>query len=208
MWHSKSYHQFFEGYSERSVVDPATGKAKTERYYTGNYYEPRLTARGKKLRRLEYGLLYLASFACFAVTGFLPADNNHRLPSIFLMLADLVGLVWMLLAMFTYLTAGEKLTEGEYRERENLKTQCMGLTVLFGVTAVARLGCMVWYRQLASLMDWLTVVGSVADGAILYWMRRREKNLSYTRTLSTVKAPPDSYDIIYHAESPDDEDDE
>lgn len=208
MWHSRSYHQFFEGYSERTVVDPLTGKKKTERYYTGNYYEPRLTAKGKKLRKLEYGLLYLASIVCFAVSGFLPADNNHRPPSVFVMLVTLVGLAWMFLTLFSYLTAGEKLLEGEYRERENLKAQCMGLTIAFGVSAVVRLGCMVWYGQLASLMDWLTVVGSVLDGAILYWIRYREKNLGYIRTMSTVKAPPDSYDIIYHAQSPDDEEDE
>lgn len=208
MWHSRSYHQFFEGYSERKVVDPLTGKTKTERYYTGNYYEPCLTGKGKKLRRIEYGLLYLVSIVCFAVTGFLPADNNHRAPAIFMMLASLVVLVWMLLAMFSYLTAGERLTEGEYRDREHLKAQCMGLTVIFGVTAAVRVGCMVWYRQLASLPDWLTVAGSLLDGAILFWIRCREKNLSYTRTMSTVKAPSDSYDIIYHEHAPDDDEDE
>ena len=49
-YHSRSYHRFFEGYTEKGIVNEK-GNYQIVRVYTGDYYEPVSYTHLRAIRR-------------------------------------------------------------------------------------------------------------------------------------------------------------
>lgn len=113
-YHSLSYHQHFEGYSERKVID-GRGKSRIQRIYTGPYYlqEENETCRTRKK------IVLLSAFAGAAGLLFAASCTKTTLNSTalgaFLQLLDILCLMRILYALILRLAAPAKMDVGTWR---------------------------------------------------------------------------------------------
>lgn len=191
----RAYHRYFEGYSERRVWDSKKQRFCLETYYSGDYYQAQVSGTERARIKREY----LAGYVC-AVLVFLfvctrrtagAADAVTAAPT----LVILLGLLWQLPSLLSYLGTKELLIMRQYRERNNFMSLSMGLACFFVAGAAARLCCMFYYRSFWGAAEWLTVAGHLLDAAVFYRIYKREKGLVYRTVPNEEKIPDDCYDI-------------
>lgn len=76
LWHSRSYHKYFEGYTEYYERD-SSGKDHLKRLYTGKYYMQCLSVPRRLLLRLLYTILFIISVVLFSYTAVENTDFNY-----------------------------------------------------------------------------------------------------------------------------------
>ena len=114
MWHSRSYHNHFMGYSEQYQIDEK-GKHKIVRTYTGNYYEANHTVRQKLLSRILYLLLFGVSISLFLFCTTRPTIENTLWYVTIFQFASVPLYGWLTMSLRSYLCHFSKFKEGEYR---------------------------------------------------------------------------------------------
>lgn len=191
----RTYHRYFEGYSERKVWDSGSQRFRLETYYSGDYYRAQVSDEERTGRKREYA----AGYAC-AVLIFLFAATRRTLSAASLITAFptliiLLGLMWQLPSLITYVRMKELLIMREYRERKNFMSLSMGLSCFFLLGAAAHLGSSVFLGSAADVWEWVTVAGHLADAAVFYRIYVREKSLVYLLVPNEAKIPDDCYDI-------------
>lgn len=113
---ASAYAKYFEGWDAVASIDPATGRRRITRVYTGTRYRPELTPGRRKALRVSYALLYLLSLALFLWALLIPTASNSVW---YILLAALIpGFFFAatLLALILCLTAGDMLSIHEYRD--------------------------------------------------------------------------------------------
>lgn len=191
----KAYHRYFEGYSERKVWDNDKKKFRFETYYSGDYYRAEIPADEKKRLKLEYGICYVCAVILFLFVGTRRTASAASAVTAFPTLVTLLGLMWQLPSLVTYVRMKELLILREYRDRKNFLSLCMGLVCCFCVSAAAHLVCVFLYRSYPDPWEWLTIAGLLLDGWIFYWIYKQEKNVTYRIVPNEAKIPEDCYDI-------------
>lgn len=191
----KAYHRYFEGYSERKVWDSGKQRFKLETYYSGDYYQAQAAPEEKAKRKK----IYLAGYIC-AVLIFLFAGTRKTVSAASVItalptMAILLGLLWQIPSLISYLQMKELLVLRQYRERKNFMSLCMGLACFFGANAAIHLGCSVYYGSVADWLEWLTIAGMLIDAGIFFGIYRMEKALVYLIVPNEAKIPEDCYDI-------------
>lgn len=191
----KAYHRYFEGYSERKVWDSKKQRFCLETYYSGNYY--RLQATGEEKSRIKKE--YLTGYICAVVVFFFVCTRKTvsaaSAMTAFPTLIILLGLLWQLPSLITYLRTKELLIMRQYRERKNFMSLNMGLAFFFLAGAVAHLGCMFYYKSFLDAQEWVTVAGHALDAVIFCCIYKKEKGLVYLIVPNEEKIPEDCYDI-------------
>lgn len=193
----KAYHRYFEGYSERKVWDEEKQKFRMETYYSGDYYRAQIPADKKKRLKWEFGIGYGVAVVLFLLVGTRKTASAASAITAFPTLVTLLGLMWQLPALVTYVRTKELLILREYRDRKNFLSLCMGLVCCFGVSAAAHLVCVFLYHSYGDWREWLTIVGLLLDGGIFYRIYTQEKSVAYRTVPNEIKIPDDCYDITY-----------
>ena len=112
-YNSRRYHSFFEGYTEKTVVE--NGKEKIVRVYTGDYYRPKLTSGQRLFRKVLNCALLALTMGLYVYCATQPLEIN---------LSPLVGicqgfegflLLWLLVSVADYTAAKEQMTLRVYR---------------------------------------------------------------------------------------------
>lgn len=191
----KAYHRYFEGYSERKVWDSKKQRFCFETYYSGNYYRLQASDQERSRIKKEYLTGYICAVAVFFFVCTRKTVSAASVMAAFPTLAILLGLLWQLPSLITYLRTKELLVMRQYRERKNFMSLAMGLAFFFVVGAAAHLGCMFYYGSFQDMQEWITVAGHVLDAVIFYSIYRREKGLVYLAVPNEAKIPEDCYDI-------------
>lgn len=191
----KAYHRYFEGYSERKVWDSGKQRFRLESYYSGDYYQAQASPEEKAKIKKKYLIGYICAVIVFLVVGTRKTVSAASAITAFPTLVILLGLLWQLPSLITYLQTKELLVLRQYRERKNFMSLSMGLVCFFGVSIAAHLGCIIYYGSYMDWLEWLTVAGLLLDGGIFYGIYRQEKALVYLIVPNEAKIPEDCYDI-------------
>lgn len=115
IWHSRAYHDYFEGYTER-VAKTKKGRTKIERRYTGNWYVQALEKREAILLRVVYVALFLLAVFCIVLAGIMQGSAGQAFYAVIPELVTLCLLARLFYVLFVnYLFAPHRMTVGEFR---------------------------------------------------------------------------------------------
>ena len=194
MSYNKAYHRFFEDYTEKRVVDEATGKARTVRVYTGWYYRHDIEDGAWRKLKVRYGLLYAAALVCFLLQG-LASNANDRFFAFVIMLG-IIAMVWLGFYVAAYISHQRLIGVREYRDR---KTLCSAAAAAAGVNALLLAGQIAWMIQNRQFYGYGAVCILLAGVCIaaMIMLFRTEWNMEYLRVENHAEADDDSYNIRF-----------
>lgn len=191
----KAYHLYFEGFSERKVWDSRKQRFCLETYYSGDYYRANISGRERARIKKEYLAGYICAVLIFVFVSTRRTLSAASIITVLPSLIILLGLLWQIPSLITYLRMKELLIMRQYRERKNFMSLSMGLGCFFMLGAVTHLGCTVFLGSTADVWEWLTVAGHLVDSAVFYCIYAKEKKLVYLLVPNEAKIPGDCYDI-------------
>lgn len=120
-WHSQSYHRFFEGYEERTIVDDK-GHQRIERTYVGNKYERDVDKRKNIIIIISYWLLLVISSVCFIISACMDVAFNHTFYGAIIEMICILMFIFMVVTLINYSFAKKQMTIYEYKSSSiNLK---------------------------------------------------------------------------------------
>lgn len=138
MFHSASYHRFFEGYTEYETVN-AKGKKVLKRVYTGIWYVQDLATPNYFFLRALYCLLFAGIVLLFSRAGMTQQESGTALYVVLPEIATVCFLFYLLYTLFVgYLFVPRKMTVHDYRSSSlSLKKASKGMGIcLFADTAL------------------------------------------------------------------------
>lgn len=187
IFHSRSYHREFEGYTEIRMLE-SNGKTVLKRIYTGKYYEPDLAYYRRITLRFFYVLFYAAGLALFLFTASRPnACNTASYVGIFQLLF-VPAVLWISYVLIFYVPQPGKLTVGEYHTLHGpLIRASMVCACLLWICASAALVCLIMNRNSAGCGDFLCIGGFLLSGGFYYLIHWFESRLQYTVTGKTTE---------------------
>lgn len=197
MSYNKSYHRFFEGYVEKKVLDPATGKTHIERVYAGDYYHHKMDEKSWKRLKIKYILIYAWALICLVLQGISRSATEWY--TILPILLGMMALVWLGFYVFAYASNPRELTIRQYRDREMLKMTAMASAICAGLSAVVQPVWMIVFRRFY-VYGFICMILDVIALIALYDMFRTERDMDYVKRENKKAVDPDSYDIRYREE--------
>ena len=197
MSYNRSYHRFFEGYVEKDVLDPTTGRMHIERVYAGDYYRHKLEDKEWKQLKVKYAVMYGIALVCFFVAG-LSKNTNVWYTTIPVVLV-LFGLLWLGFYVVSYICAARKLVIRQYRDREILQATAMGSAIAFGLAAISQILWMFLHSYLYGY-GVFSIITDIAAAVLLYRLYKKEHEMDYIKVTNQTKVASDSYDIRYREE--------
>lgn len=141
-WHSRSYHKYFEGYSEHYQLDEK-GRKKICRVYTGPLYCPRLSQKRRRALLLARFALFAAGAALFLIGSFQPAVCNLTFYSAIFQALSVLPVFWTFLGIWAHLSAPGELKIGEYKRSAVRLKKASAVSAVFllaGATAALLAG--------------------------------------------------------------------
>jgi hypothetical protein len=134
LFHSRSYHSYFEGYQEYKEVN-SRGRTKIRRVYTGTWYSQDLDTARYILLRLLYVLLFFGIIGMLVLAAISQKESGNVL---YVVIPEIltVGLLFrMLYILFVnYLFAPGQMTLNDYRTTAgSLKICSLALAISFGL---------------------------------------------------------------------------
>ena len=197
MSYNKAYHKHFQGYVERDVIDPVTGKSHIERIYADYYYKHDCDDAEWKKIKVRYGLIYCLSLVGFALQAVCGNTNVWftGVPTALCMLAQ----VWLGVHMVSYISHPRLLEVRQYKGREPMKAACMTVVVTNALFALGQIVWMVLARMLY-VPGIIVIAAEAVTSALCYRMYVTEREMDYVRIKNGREIPKDSYDIRYTEE--------
>ena len=193
-WHSGSYRRHFEGYTEYEDTNE-NGKTVIRRVYVGDYYRQNLPRSKRIVLRLTYIALWLLTAVVFFFCASREIGANMTWYVAAAQFAVLVGLGWMLLALFGYLTAPRDMTIGDWKSTSrSLRRGSIVAALAVELTALLTLLHLLIYGENWGL-HLLCVLGYVLSGGMAVVTNRLEANAPYLVFPSTEEAPEDGTNI-------------
>ncbi len=198
MSYNKSYHRFFEGYTEKEVYDAGTGKRHIERVYVGPYFRHKMDDKAWKKLKVKYLLILLWSINCMIIQGVsVSAAWYTVIPSA----VTLLSLLWLAFYVLAYVSHGRELEIRQYRDRELLKGTAALSAAAFGLSMVGTLVESIRWIISFGYFDFWGFLCAILDASamlLLIYMFRTERNMDYIKKDNEKKADPDAYDIRYN----------
>lgn len=166
LWHSRAYHDYFEGYVEREVTD-ARGKTRIRRVYAGTWYVQDLPRGRYVLLRILYVLLFAGMAGALVLAGLLQGGAGTAFYVVLPEIVTVCLLARLFYALFVcYLFAPKRMTIHDYRSSSGaLNRTCVALTAAFLVCACATLAEALLRH--AALGGALAAAAAFALGALL-----------------------------------------
>ncbi len=201
MYHSRSYHRFFEGYTEKGIVD-ASGNYKIIRVYTGDYYEAQLSKGQQKKYKRSACLLYGAGVILYLAAGIQPSGINRLSPVAFLEGVLLILIFLLARSMFYLMTEKGPYTIRKYRIiSENTKKYAKGAALCSWIIAGMAVGGYIFWliggKAELDLSSLICIVGFAACGAVWYRIFSMEKRIVYEKRENHQVRPEKGVDILY-----------
>ncbi len=177
VWHSISYHNFFDGYEEKYASD---GSDKIVRTYVAEHYRQDLPHTDSIVLRILYavGLISAAvMFVCGA--GIRSVSNQTWYVNIFQVLT-LPCMAYMIYTLFYYVTMPEKMERRQYKTGvRGLRTGTLLAGIFAGITAISTLACIIFNGAGWSEGEGLCVILSFAASLIILTVHLCETRVPY-----------------------------
>lgn len=174
---SNSYLNYFEGYTEKQILDEKGKRKRIERIYTADYYRHAMTDGAWVKLKLLYVLLIAVCIALFFFCISRPLEANKIWFAAIihgLTLICIGRIVWVLIS---YLSAGRRIKIGEYKASSApLMGGCKFCWILMVAEATYFAVSVVLYKQaIYILYAFLFLLAGVAVALI----GRLEKSVEY-----------------------------
>lgn len=194
-FHSRSYHHYFEGYTEVTKTG-ADGRTRLERVYTGLYHIQDLSCSKKILLRITYVLFLLLAAVLFFAGAVQNVGSNRAWYVAAAESVSVGGIFWMGCTMVNYLTAPRKLTLHEYRST-SVSVRRASMTAALGLAAASFLTVFHVLMHLGTFElreIWCAVFMLLSAGFCIavYLVERR---ISYTKEYSDEIIPQGGIEI-------------
>lgn len=190
---SRAYHKYWQGYAERTVVQP-NGKTKIERYYAAPWKQPDLSGKAWIALKILYFAFAAAAIALFLLATTRDTPSNHCWYSALVGLPAGLLLFWLLAMVLNYMTAPYKMTLGEYDSRRKLRWISVAAASMLMLVALSN----VLYFLLSAEKNGMELVCAallVLAGAMcaaIFWV---EAKLSYSDIPNEAQVPEDCLPI-------------
>lgn len=193
--HSKSYHNFFRGYTEVKRIN-AKGHEVTERYYTKPWIVSGLPSLHYWLIRLLYILLTVAAVMLYvtAMTRDIPGTHHWivAIPG----MPTVIVLFLQAVVTIQYLTVPRKMTLWDHASStSHIKYTSVTAAVIQGLTAVTLVffAGVTQQEVMQTLLCALNVILASACSAAIFLLERR---MPYTEIPNYTKLPEgEAYEI-------------
>jgi len=189
-YHSAAYHRHFEGWSEYKEQN-SSGKVRIRRVYTGAWYRQDLSDR----RRIFYKLLFSALFVFAAVLFIFYAaqyvGSNQSWYVAMTQAGGIVGLVWMGIGLFNYLTVKKNMTIAEYRSSSGtLRIGSMIAAISFtAAMLMTLLFVLLQHTEVMVGREVMCAAGYLICGVAVFTVNRIERKIRYIETPSGNEVP-------------------
>lgn len=184
-YHGRSYHKFFEGYTEYPSYE-RRGKIRISRVYTAPYYKASLSApRYIGIRFLYFCLTALSSFLYTAAMLMNIPSNYSRFVALFEALS-IADLFFFCIYLISYIISRPMLTIRKYRTISTMQGLAKSTVLFQGIVAV---GAVVY--AFLNKESFLTEIGNACliliSGALLLSIHLIEKKITYEIIPNLVK---------------------
>lgn len=203
MAYNKSYHRFFEGYTEKNKYDYESGKYRIERKYTGDLYVREVASSAFCRCRL----LYIASFL-IGVLALLLAGISEAATKPYTVIPILVGIIlacWYGFYLTGYLVRGDKkLLIRQFRDRKNMMYSARALSAVFIILCAGLL----LFTIINRIITYKIILGILLGGVafiLLLWSYKTENEMVYRKCksneqLNEEENDDESFEIRYNDE--------
>lgn len=195
-FHSKGYHRYFEGYSECRELDKS-GRVRIRRVYTGVYHAAELEDGQRKRIKALYCVLWLASLLLYLFVVTRPVGSNTCYYVTASEALSLAGLAWLAWSLFNYVTAGKRMTLGEYCYAEAVKRSSRFTAVVQAATAAATLVYSVLSGGDGFLQGLLCFTGALLCAGLCFSIFYIERKIVYRSFLSEKEGGEEAQQITY-----------
>lgn len=120
-YHGRSYHKYFEGYTEYPVTD-AKGNVKIKRVYTAPYYRPDLPEKKYIGIKALYFLLTVFSTVIYGYAMLMGVPSNFNRIVAFLEALSLAALFFFFIFLASYIIMKPTMTVRTYRRIKTMQT--------------------------------------------------------------------------------------
>lgn len=200
-YHSRSYHEFFEGYTEKELIDEK-GHPKIVRVYTGDYYEADLTDCQKKRNKIMVFSMYIAAVCIFICSGIQNVSVNMQKWVVLFEAISLFIMYLLLKPLFYYLVNRQPYTIGIYKiASEKLIQHTKKLACCCWITA----GVMIVYTayfviigiQLNMPKTVFCIFGELTCGFLFFCILKLESKTRYIKQASDEVRPENGVRIRF-----------
>ena len=192
-WHSSAYHRYFEGYTEREVVNEK-GKVKIQRVYIGDWYVRDLDKKQRILLPVMLFLMLAAASALFVICAVQTIPANMTWYTAVCQFAAGMCLAWNLVAWIEYIASPRKMTIGDYNSStvRFRRSSIASVGALFLCALVLVICAFIYPEYIGAHL--LCALGCGIGGGLMFVSNRIEKNVPYK--IIPNSAEPDS-DSVY-----------
>lgn len=196
-YHSRFYHRFFEGYTEKEMPDEK-GNMKINRVYTGEYYYPVLTKEEYRAHKALNVTAYLTAVFSYVLSGIQRVPLNTVWYLALLQSGVLVSLIWFLWPLYYSVTQKGKMTVSIYKDASlRLKYVSLGSACL--LTGIVLLSCIyIVMNGTGVILKSLCVLGGYGISAsAMFAIFLYEGKVNYQVVMNTMKKTEKSITIRY-----------
>lgn len=189
-WHSASFHQYFEGYTETKVTDPATGRTRIQRIYTDPYYYKDISDSKWKIEKLLYIAAFAASLVLFEICTAFGASNAKLYTQIPQILTTLCFL-YCLYVNINYLFSPRRMTTGQYNSASVRLISAYKLIMLpIAASVLAELVYIVLPDHPDKTLALVSMAGFFISGLLCFLICRHEDSVTYKQLLNENAGVP------------------
>lgn len=196
----RSYHQYFEGYTEKYVPDRNRSRMHIERRYTGEFYQRAVTDAVWRRQRCQKAGSYLLSVLLFLYASLQRVGSNTTAYAAVSVTLCILSLLWLSYVLIPDLLAGRKLKCREYRNRTAVLAASAVTGVFFILSSVGVLLYVLTSGTEEPMRELCNALLFGVGGAALFWLHNCEKRAAFRRVENKDQGSADGYDIRYKAE--------
>jgi hypothetical protein len=180
MFHSHSYHRFFEGYEESYELRP-DGKTRIRRVYTGNHYAEQGSRKKQILTRTLQSLLTAAALLLFLTAGNLTCGANKAWYVNIPQALSIIFLFFVVIGLFCSWTSGGHMEIRSYRgSHERIEWSSRALTWALAAAGFGSLLYLIFHlSSTGSFLALLDAGMTFAASLSVYAVMRLEKNKEF-----------------------------
>ncbi len=192
-FHSKGYHQYFDGYSEYRETDEK-GKTRIRRVYTGIYHTAKVSDAARRGIHASYIVLWLLSAGLYFFLSTREVESNVVWYTAVAEALAIFGLVWVLWSLGNYLAAGKNMTQDGFRYTSALCRASACACAAQLLTAAATIAhAVLGTDQMGK--ELLIAAGFAICAVCALGIRLIEQRIPYDSFLSDAKVPDDANQI-------------
>ena len=196
----RSYHKYFEGYTEKYVPGRNRKGMCIERKYTGEFYQQAVTDDIWRRQRVRKAGLYILAVLLFLYASLQKVGSNTTAYAAVSVTLCILGLFWLSYVLIPDLMAGRKLKCREYRNRTAVLASSAVTGAFFVFASASVLIYVLTSGTEEPLRELFNALLFGVGGAALFRLHICEKRVTFRKVENKGQGSADGYDIRYKEE--------